>query len=58
MAEEIEKKKLESQKIPHKEDPGIMETVGSFPVWMLKGIDLVTPSFLIKKSPPDKDSPK
>ena len=40
-----------------KEDPGIMESIGSFPVWMLKIIDVVTPDFLIKKAPPQKDKP-
>ena len=35
-----------------KEDPGLMESIGSFPVWMLKIIDVITPDFLIKKTPP------
>ena len=35
-----------------KEDPGFMESIGSFPVWMLKIIDLITPDFLIRKPPP------
>ena len=35
-------------------DPGIMESIGSFPVWMLKIIDVITPDFLIKKTPPRK----
>lgn len=37
-----------------KEDPGLMESIGSFPVWMLKIIDVVTPDFLIRKPPPPK----
>ena len=37
-----------------KEDPGLLESVGSFPVWMLKIIDVITPDFLIKKAPPPK----
>ena len=37
-----------------KEDPGFMESIGSFPVWMLKIIDIITPDFLIKKTPPPK----
>ena len=37
-----------------KEDPGFMESIGSFPVWMLKIIDVITPDFLIKKTPPPK----
>ena len=38
----------------NKEEPGLMESIGSFPVWMLKIIDAVTPDFLIKKTPPSK----
>ena len=37
-----------------KKDPGFMESIGSFPVWMLKIIDVITPDFLIKKTPPTK----
>ncbi len=37
-----------------KEDPGLFESIGSFPVWMLRIIDMVTPDFLIKKVPPPK----
>ena len=40
-----------------KEDPGFMESIGSFPVWMLKIIDVITPEFLIKKAPPKKNKP-
>jgi len=36
------------------EDPGLLESIGSFPVWMLKIIDVITPDFLIKKAPPPK----
>ena len=35
-------------------EPGILESYGSFPVWMLRLIQLVTPSFLISKTPPKK----
>ena len=48
---------LNNQKTPQnvgKEDPGLMESIGSFPVWMLKIIDVITPDFLIKKTPPPK----
>ena len=37
-----------------KADPGLMDSIGSFPVWMLKIIDIITPDFLIKKTPPPK----
>jgi len=40
-----------------KKDPALMESIGTFPVWMLKIIDLITPDFLIKKSPPRKYKP-
>ena len=40
-----------------KEDPGLMESIGSFPVWMLKIIDVITPNFFIKKAPPQKNKP-
>ena len=33
---------------------GIMESYGSFPVWLLKIILWITPSFLISKTPPKK----
>jgi len=39
---------------PEKEDPGIMESYGTFPVWMLKSIHALTPDFLIRKTPPKK----
>ncbi|QPJ60357.1 MAG: hypothetical protein G3M70_07950 [Candidatus Nitronauta litoralis] len=37
------------------EDPGMMESVGSFPCWMLKLIDTVTPDSLRTKEPPKKN---
>jgi len=33
---------------------GILESYGSFPVWMLRLIQLITPSFLVSKTPPKK----
>ena len=35
-------------------EPGILESYGSFPVWMLRLIQLITPSILISKTPPKK----
>ena len=35
-------------------DPGLLESHGSFPVWLLKIIHLITPGFLISKTPPKK----
>ena len=37
-----------------KEEPGLMESYGSFPVWTLKLIDALTPEFLISKKPVEK----
>ena len=34
-----------------KEEPGLMESYGSFPVWTLKLINALTPEFLISKEP-------
>lgn len=39
---------------PESRDPGLLESYGSFPVWLLKLIQLMTPSFLISKTPPKK----
>ena len=37
-----------------KEEPGLMESYGSFPVWSLKLINAITPEFLISKEPVEK----
>ena len=37
-----------------KEELGLMESYGSFPVWTLKLIDALTPEFLISKKPVEK----
>ena len=37
-----------------KEEPRLMESYGSFPVWTLKLIDALTPEFLISKEPVEK----
>tara|TARA_Y100001960_G_C14334450_1_gene661668 strand:- start:264 stop:446 length:183 start_codon:yes stop_codon:yes gene_type:complete len=36
------------------EEPGLFENYGTFPVWMLKVIQLATPSFLILQNLPKK----
>ena len=55
MTENPEAREL-SGKTPETEggEPGILESYGSFPVWMLRLIQLITPSFLISKTPPKK----
>ncbi len=49
-----EKEKKASDKPKQKEEPGMMESYGSFPVWSLKWIDALTPKFLISKEPIEK----
>ncbi|MEC8956942.1 MAG: hypothetical protein VX495_00985 [Nitrospinota bacterium] len=50
----VEKEKKASENPEHKEEPGLMESYGSFPVWSLKLIDALTPEFLISKGPIEK----
>jgi len=56
MMEEIRDTQRPSQALK-KADPGLFESIGSFPVWLLRLIDLLTPDFLIKKVPPSKNKP-
>ena len=49
-----EKEKKASDNPKQKEEPGMMESYGSFPVWSLKLIDTLTPEFLISKEPIEK----
>ena len=49
-----EKEKKASDNPEKKEEPGMMESYGSFPVWSLKLIDAITPEFLISKKPVEK----
>ena len=51
---EIDKEKKHSGNPEQKEEPGLMESYGSFPVWSLKLIDTLTPEFLISKEPIEK----
>jgi hypothetical protein len=37
------------------DEPGLMDTVGSFPYFILKVINTVTPDFLRTKEPPKKN---
>ncbi|PIQ96193.1 MAG: hypothetical protein COV67_10775 [Nitrospinae bacterium CG11_big_fil_rev_8_21_14_0_20_56_8] len=54
MAEETPPRKEEPPKGISGDEPGIMENYGTFPLWLLKGIDAVTPDFLRTKTPPPK----
>lgn len=51
---DAEKEKKSSDTSEQKEEPGLMESYGSFPVWSLKLIDAITPDFLISKEPAEK----
>ena len=51
---EVDKEKKHSGNPDQKEEPGLMESYGSFPVWSLKLIDTLTPEFLISKEPIEK----
>ena len=51
---DINKEKNSSDISEQKEEPGLMESYGSFPVWSLKLIDAITPEFLISKEPVEK----
>ncbi len=37
-----------------KREPGLFDTIGTFPVWLLKIIDLITPGSLVQKTPEKK----
>jgi hypothetical protein len=56
MNEKVEPRPEETPKQPQElpEEPGMLESIGSFPVWMLKIIQAATPDFLISKTPPKK----
>ena len=47
-------KKQDKTPEPESTELGILENYGTFPVWMLRMIQMVTPDFLISKTPPKK----
>lgn len=51
-------KKVQENMPGKTEELGMFDSYGSFPVWALKLIDLITPGFLIRKSPPEKKPPR
>ena len=51
---DVDKEKNSSDISEQKEEPGLMESYGSFPVWSLKLIGAITPEFLISKKPVEK----
>lgn len=59
MSENVQEKVTEVRRPPSRkpapqEEPGLLDTVGSFPVWLLKIIDFFTPESLTTKIPPAK----
>ena len=51
---DVDKEKNSSDISGQKDEPRLMESYGSFPVWSLKLIDALTPEFLISKEPVEK----
>ena len=51
---DVDKEKNSSDISEQKEEPRLMVSYGSFPVWSLKLIDALTPEFLISKEPVEK----
>ena len=51
---DVDKEKNTSDISEQKDEPRLMESYGSFPVWSLKLIDALTPEFLISKEPVEK----
>ena len=51
---DVDKAKNSTDISEQKEEPRLMESYGSFPVWSLKLIDALTPEFLISKEPVEK----
>ncbi len=49
-----EKRPAVSPNAAGNQEPGLLDTVGSFPVWLLKIIQFFTPESLITKTPPPK----
>jgi len=51
---DVDKEKNSSDISEQKDEPTLMESYGSFPVWSLKLINALTPEFLISKEPVEK----
>ncbi len=43
---------------PPRNEPRLFDSIGSFPVWLLKIIEALTPDSLISKTPPKKKTPR
>ena len=55
MNEKPKTTELPPEEKPSSAEPGLTESIGSFPVWMLKIIDLVTPEILVEGTKANKD---
>ena len=55
MNEKPKTTELPPEENPSPPEPGLNESIGSFPVWMLKIIDLLTPEFLVEGTKANKD---
>lgn len=58
MTEETKTEEKIHQKEPVAQEPGMTDSIGSFPVWLLKIIDAFTPGFLISEPPKKKEKPE
>jgi hypothetical protein len=54
MNEENQSLKKAATPLPQQKEPGLFETIGSFPVWLIRIIQALTPDSLISKTPPPK----
>ncbi len=54
MSEENQPLKKAATPVQRHKEPGLFETIGSFPVWLIRIIQALTPDSLISKTPPKK----
>jgi hypothetical protein len=54
MNEENQPLKKAATPVPQRKELGLFETIGSFPVWLIRIIQALTPDSLISKTPPKK----
>lgn len=54
MNEENQSLKKAATPVQQRKEPGLFETIGSFPVWLIRIIQALTPDSLISKTPPKK----
>ncbi len=54
MNEESQPLKKAATPVQQRKELGLFEYMGTFPVWMIRMIQALTPDFLISKTPPKK----